>query len=271
MLRTFKITQWHAVLLVNMVVCCMWAQSIERITCGNICSCPYGINFRYCFIQSSFYQLTHTYYLAPAEVLDIQNDTSGSTDTINDWVASQTDGQITDFLDELKPATKLVLVNAITFAGTWLKPFGSSSSNGPFHLSNSATIQTCKMVMACGPTTRKYASVPSLDAKILELPYEGDDVSMFILRPNQIEGLAYLESNLDLTTLNGAIAAMTTRTVNLILPKFSLDQNIDLKGYLQAMGMTTVFSPWADLSGIGTGGGAMYVDFVVHQAIIKVI
>ena len=145
------------------------------------------------------------------------------------------------------------------------------SSNGAFHVSGSQTVQTCKMQMSCGPASRRHGDIPALDSQILELQYKSNEVSMYILRPNQIGGLAFLESNLNLAMLNAAIAAMTTKQVNVILPKFSLSQNIDLKAYLQAMGMTNVFDQSAaDLSGIGTGSGNLYVDFVQHMAIIKV-
>ena len=222
------------------------------------------------FIQPTYVTLTSTYYLAPAQVLNIHGNPSGSTATINNWVATETDQQITNLLSPLDPGTALVLVNAITFKDKWLKPFGMSS-NGAFHVSGSQTVQTCKMQMSCGPASRKHGNIPALDSQILELQYESNEVSMYILRPNQIGGLAFLESNLNLATLNAAIAAMTTKQVNVILPKFSLSQNIDLKAYLQAMGMTNVFDQSAaDLSGIGTGSGDLYVDFVQHMAIIKV-
>ena len=123
--------------------------------------------------------------------------------------------------------------------------------------------------MSCGAASRKHGHIPGLDSQIVELAYESNDVSMYIVRPNQIEGLAYLEYNLDLATLSSAIDGMTTQQVNVILPKFSLSQNIDLKSHLQAMGMSDVFSELsADLSGIGSGN--LYVDFVQHMAIIKV-
>ena len=214
--------------------------------------------------------MTSTYYLAPAQELNIHGNPSGSTATINNWVATETDQQITNLLSLLGPGTPLVLVNAITFKDKWLKPFGMSS-NGAFRVSGSQTVQTCKMQMSCGPASRRHGNIPALDSQILELQYKSNEVSMYILRPNQIGGLAFLESNLNLATLNAAIAAMTTKKVNVILPKFSFSQNIDLKVYLQAMGMTNVFDQSAaDLSGIGTGSGNLYVDFVQHMAIIKV-
>ena len=206
--------------------------------------------------------------MAPVQSLDISGNPVGSTNTINSWVSTQTAGQIPNLLSTLDSSTALVLVNAITFNDRWLKPF-ATKSNGDFHLSNAVTIQACKMRMACPQTSRKHGIVPGLDSHIVELKYEQNDMSMYIIRPNQKEGLAYLEYNLDLTTLNIAINGMTPKQVNVILPKFSLTQNVDLIEYLQGMGMSDVFSDTAaDLSGLGAG--SLYVGFVQHQAIIKV-
>ena len=220
------------------------------------------------FIQPSYLTLTNTYYLSPAQVLNIHGNPSAATSTINNWVATETNQQITNLLSPLDAQTKLVLVNAITFKDKWLKPFGVSS-NGPFSASYSMmSVYVCKMSMSCGPVSHKHGDIPSLNAQILELPYVGNEVSMFIIRPNNVAGLNYIDNNINLATINNAIAAMTTKQINVFLPKFSLSQNIDLKEHLQAMGMTNVFTSAADLSGIGTGN--LYIDFIQHMAIIKV-
>ena len=230
--------------------------------------------FSYTFIsfvqQADYEELTDTYYLSQAENLDIRHDTANSLDHINDWVASQTNNEITNLLADLHPDTSLVLVNAITFKGEWVKKFDVTYS-GPFHLTCCDTIQTTKMKMGCGYPMMKHGVIPAFDAQILELPYKGNKVSMYILRPNHIEGLGYLENQLNLAILNAAINSMTLKPIDLALPKFSLSQTIDLKPILKALGMFDVFSVFdADLHKVETGNGKLWVDFVVHQAIINV-
>jgi len=220
--------------------------------------------------QINFADLTQTYYLSPAENLDIRFDTANSLQHINNWVASQTNNEITNLLTALDPGTGLVLVNAITFKGEWVNKFDLTYS-GPFHLTCCDTIQTTKMKFGCGYPMMKHGVIPAFDAQILELPYKGNKVSMYILRPNHIEGLAYLENQLNLAILNAAISSMTAKPIDLAMPKFSLSQTIDLKPILKALGMFDVFSAFdADLHKIGTGNAKLWVDFVVHQAIINV-
>jgi len=222
------------------------------------------------FIQPSYLTLTNTYYMSTAQVLNIHGDRFGATSTINNWVANQTKQQITNLLQTLDRNTKLVLVNAISFKDKWAKAF-EIENNGPFHVSSTTTTQVCKMSMSCGAPSLKYGSIPGVAAKIVELPYQAHQVSMYIIRPNWIQGLSTVENTLTLAKLNSAISAMKTRNVNVVLPKFSLSQNINMKPHLQALGMTKVFTYGAQLTGIGTGANKhLYIDLVQHKAVIRV-
>ena len=203
-------------------------------------------------------------------MLNIHGNPSGATSTVNNWVAIQTKQHITNLLQTLNPNTKLVLVNAISFKDKWAKAF-EMENNGPFHVSSTATAQVCKMSMSCGPASLKYGNMPGVAATILELPYQGHKVSMYIIRPIAQQGLSGVENSLTLARLNSAISAMKTRKVNVVLPKFSLSQNIKMNGHLQALGMTKLFTYGAQLTGIGTGANKhLYVDLVQHKAVIRV-
>ena len=220
------------------------------------------------FLQPSYLTLTSTKYLSAAQNVDILNNNVGVTNTINNWVAANTDPPITNLLsNNLDPSTALVLVNTISFKDKWLKPFGMAS-NGPFHVSNVQTVQACMMTMSCQPPTFKLGSGSNF--QILELPYKQNQVVMYIIRPNTVNGLSNVESGLTLASLNNAIASMTSKKVDVKLPKFNLVQSVDMKAHLKSLGMNKVFNVNAQLSGIGTGAGDLYVDFVQHQAIIKV-
>ena len=64
-------------------------------------------------------------------------------------------------------------------------------------------------------------------------------------------------------------SGLTTREVQLALPKFRSELRINLKQELTSMGMGTAFSKQADLSGM-TGEKNLYVDEVVHKAFIEI-
>src|SRR5438445_11168282 len=53
------------------------------------------------------------------------------------------------------------------------------------------------------------------------------------------------------------------------LPKFEFDTKYFMKDILSAMGMPTAFSGNADFAGM-TGKKDLFIDFVIHQAYVKV-
>lgn len=68
--------------------------------------------------------------------------------------------------------------------------------------------------------------VPSLGAKMLELPYENSSVSMFLLLPNDITTDS-ITANLTQQTLRDAIGLMSKETVQVSLPRFNMTTKIE--------------------------------------------
>ncbi len=64
---------------------------------------------------ASFLQLTEEYYGATLAEVDFQTQPESARDTINQWVAAQTQENITDLIPAgvLNPSNRLVLTNAI--------------------------------------------------------------------------------------------------------------------------------------------------------------
>lgn len=80
-------------------------------------------------------------------------DNVDSADTINAWVSQKTHGKIQDLIspDSLNSLTRLVLVNAIYFNGTWQHPF-TSVEDGPFYANgcDGSSIETDMMNVKVG-------------------------------------------------------------------------------------------------------------------------
>ncbi|CAH1794811.1 unnamed protein product, partial [Owenia fusiformis] len=112
-----------------------------------------------------------------------------------------------------------------------------------------------------------------LDAKILELPYTGEEVSMIVILPNEQDGLAALEANLTLSTLNAAITSLyahyTAKEVNVWLPKFKIKFRSDLVRHLQNLGMIDAFNSNADFSPL-CGSCQVEISKVIHEAFVEV-
>ena len=108
--------------------------------------------------------------------------------------------------------------------------------------------------------------------EVIELPYVGDSLSMFIILPDRPTTLAELENSLtfdDLVNVRQKFQ-MTSGQVTLFLPKFRLDERLSLAQLLAAMGMRDLFTEGlADLSGID-GSRELYVSEVLHRAVVEV-
>ena len=223
---------------------------------------------RYPFLQTYLNSVTQ-YYSALLKNLDFERNSDASRKFINDWVASNTNQKIKNLLSPsaISPATVAVLVNAIYFKGLWKSQFEVKKTiSSTFHLTTTKSMTTKMMNLAEKRFT--YADVSSLNCKIIELPYVGDEVSMYVLLPNSINGLAALESQLTSAKLNNAISGMYSSKVDVAIPKFNMTLKVQLKDILIAMGMKDLFGA-ADLSGID-GTHNLFVYKVVHKAYIDV-
>ena len=216
-------------------------------------------------IRKSFVQLTARYYSAGADEVDFA-DPSVAAKVINDWVADKTHEKITEIV---KPSdvsgALLVLANAIYFKAEWLCPFNKADTRQTnFYPKNS---QPTLVKMMRQTAKFNYAYDRRLRCQILELPYKGCKVSMYILLPRR-DGLAALESKLTFNVVVSALAKLRARRLSVAIPKFGIDAGLKLNSILKSMGMKRMFET-ADFSGITPGGGLVVSD-VLHKAFVKV-
>uniref|UniRef100_A0A8C9AMC4 Serpin domain-containing protein n=1 Tax=Prolemur simus TaxID=1328070 RepID=A0A8C9AMC4_PROSS len=109
-----------------------------------------------------------------------------------------------------------------------------------------------------------FALLEDVQARVLEIPYKGKDLSMIVLLPNEIDGLQ--KKLIEWTSSQN----MSKRDVDLYLPRFKVEKTYDLKDVLMAIGVVDVFSPQdADLSGM-TGSWGLAVTKALHKSFVEV-
>ena len=225
-----------------------------------------GYDFRQEFIDT-----TEEYYDAELEELDFAGDADGSRVHINEWVASRTNDKIQNLLKEgtITRATIMALVNAIYFKGLWAHPFDEErTTSETFHYNNN---EATDMDMMFVSARLKYKELPDINAKFLELPYIGANVAMYIILPNEIEGLAGIEENLNGKSFNRLFKGMRPQTVDVKLPKFEMTQELNLGGVMEGMGVTDAFDPVnADFTGMAENDDGLAVSEIVHKAFLSV-
>jgi serpin B len=217
---------------------------------------------------TSYLDLTKADYGAGLHRVDFRSSPDSVRLTINEWIEQQTDKKIQNLIAPgvLTPATRLVLTNAIYFKGTWLNPFDKSlSEDEDFHLS---ATQTAKVSMMHRAGSYRYYDGGTFRA--LELPYQGNDLSMVVFLPKDIAGLTALEQSFTSAAASDWLQHLAPAPkVILSLPRFTMTQQFELSSALKGMGMPLAFSGAADFSGM-TGKPDFTISAAIHKAFIDV-
>ncbi|GAG31323.1 unnamed protein product, partial [marine sediment metagenome] len=193
--------------------------------------------------------LIQQYYAGKITNLDFEKETEKSRKIINDWVEAQTKNKITDLIPKgaLSAMTRLVLTNAIYFKGIWVKQFDKKDTREQnFRISPGNTVKVPMMSLTGKEAKFNYAETEKL--QILEMPYEGEELSMLVLLPKE-DSLESLEESLDAEKLSGWKDILREQQVNVYIPKFTFETKYFLAKNLQNMGMPAAFSMDADFSG----------------------
>ena len=223
-------------------------------------------------ILKAFKEGTGKFYGAELALVDYLENVEGARQDINQWVEEKTNDKIKDLIPQgmLSEETRLTLVNAIYFKGTWLRKFQEESTfPGGFFVSPAHEIQVSMMHQE---DTFKYVVSEELACQILELPYFGSKMSMLVFLPKAVDGLGDLEEKLNHENLSKSLSSLDKsrpEEVEVTLPKFQLTQQFKLNDILYNLGAKDLFSAdKADLSGISPN--KLYVSAVVHKAFVEV-
>uniref|UniRef100_A0A8D0FDM8 Serpin domain-containing protein n=1 Tax=Strix occidentalis caurina TaxID=311401 RepID=A0A8D0FDM8_STROC len=216
-------------------------------------------------------------YHAELEAVDFINAAEESRGKMNSWVEKQTGGKIKDLFPpgSVDSTTVLALVNAIHFKGQWAIKFEDRNTREmPFQLNK---VQEHRNVpMMCQTGEYKLARRQEEQVTVLELPYTGEELSMFILLPENIcdesTGLEQLESAVTYEKLAEwtNMENVYLQTITVYLPRFRMEESCELIPVLQPLGMRDAFVlEQADFSGLSTKPG-LFLSKVIHKSFVEV-
>lgn len=215
---------------------------------------------------STYLDILAENYGAGLRILDFQSAPEQSRITINNWVSDQTESRIKDLIPKgsIDFLTRLVLTNAIYFNAAWKLPFQpEATANGPFHLINGGDVTVPMMKQ-----TENFGYAKSGNYLAVELPYDGDELSMVILM-NDGGKFSDFENTLKSPAVTAIIDELKNTRVALTMPKFEFESEFGLKETLMGMGMAEPFRDSADFSGMSTQSD-LHIDDVVHKAFVSV-
>jgi serpin B len=202
--------------------------------------------------------------------VDFSADSEAARQRINKWVEGQTKEKIKDLMPSgsINNMTRLVLTNAIYFKGAWQDEFNKKSTRDmPFTLGDGKETTTPMMYQS-----KRFRYLAEEGFQAIALPYKDSQLSMVILLPKAKDGLAALENKLTgegLAEVLKKISAAGMTKVNTSIPRFKTASTFGLNKTLADLGMPTVFTEAADLSGIN-GRRDLSIQAAVHKAFVDV-
>ena len=219
--------------------------------------------------REGFLNLLKKDYGATVTSLNYQREAEPARARINQWVDDKTRHKIAELIGPgvLNEITRMVLVNAIYFKGTWATPFPASSTRPDKFYAQPDTAFTVPFMHERDHF--RYGENDRL--QMLTLPYIGRQLEMVVLLPRSRDGIGPLESSLTPASLAAWTSGMREQEVNVALPKFKMASGFSLAQPLKAMGLKDAFDPErADFSDMDGRAHWLYLSAVLHKAYIEV-
>jgi serpin B len=220
-------------------------------------------------IHEKYKTVVQEKYGAEIRPADFSGQPDAERETVNRWVEGKTRDKIKDLLGpgSVTTDTRLILVNAIYFKGDWLHAFEKAkTTNEPFWILPETSTNVPMMTMK----PERFGYLENESFQCLELPYQGEEVSMLIILPKEKDGLTRVEEGLSTGAVADWIGALRSKEVEVHLPKFKVETSLgSLRETLSALGITDAFDPErADFSGISAE--PLFISDAVHKAFVQV-
>lgn len=224
-------------------------------------------------IVPEFKEALNNYFNAELGIANFKQNPEQARNEINNWVSNKTENYIQNLFPQgtIDESTRSVIVNALFFKGFWEKQFDKSLTRD---LAFNKYGTTSKRV----PMMHKYETEELLHTvngiTAVTLPYRGENFKMtFMLPPENSEQsmsntINFLTSQ---NNLNQILSSQGTETKlsRLVIPRFKIKWNADLKQPLSEMGMAEVFSSRANFTGISKDE-ELSISAVRHSTFIEV-
>jgi serpin B len=190
----------------------------------------------------TFVEVNQSHYDAEVRSEDFSD--PATLGLINGWCADKTHGMIDRILDETSGI--MYLLNALYFKGMWTVPFEKDQTqDATFTGENGAT---SVVPMMQNELELNYAESDLFE--IVEAPYGNEAFSTVFLLPKEGVDLPSVIGNLDASVWSDCLSKLSPRTVQLGIPRVKLAYEANLIPALKELGMQTMFTEAADLTGI---------------------
>ncbi|MDR2576383.1 MAG: hypothetical protein LBC52_08085 [Treponema sp.] len=215
-------------------------------------------------LKKSFAQTFMDYYRGNSINVDFSS--RDAVDAVNRWASKNTNGLITDIIQEFDPSTVAAIANAIYFSDRWSQEFNPrQTKDDVFHAPGHDT--TASFMLREGDGQTYYE-----DSKVQAMPlsfYHGG--GLYIILPKNGDAVQLLSSMTN-SYFNEIQRGSAPATGKLLLPRFSIESTIDdLKEALMALGVPLFNGETAPLTGgLIEEPWPVWLSKAIQKAVIKV-
>lgn len=177
-------------------------------------------------------------YLAEMQSMAFDNN---GLQKINRWASEQTHGMIPQLLSSLNPSALMCAVNAVSFKGLWGNAFERRNTQSGRFYPTSGKAETVSMMKTKG----RFLFAENKRLKMVYLPYFNrptqlstmNNFGMLVLLPKKRNGINDAVDYLKGEGVKAMLKSLNWQAVDLMLPKFETDSDIDLLQLLKTMGV----------------------------------
>lgn len=213
-------------------------------------------------VKQSFLDVNAENFDAYIKMLDFKSPTA--LDTINSWCSRKTNKLIPTILDKIPAGAVMYLTNAVYFKGLWSQKFDKKNTReADFRNVNNQNVRVNMMSLK---DTFMYREDET--AQYLTMPYGGKAFSMTVMLPAVGKTTDDLLAELNAEKWQNVQAGMTSREVQVFMPRLKVENKFKLKQTLADMGMPVAFTEMADFSGISDT--PVMISDVIHKTYVTV-
>jgi serine protease inhibitor len=194
-------------------------------------------------VHSSFIAVLKKWFNADAITMEFND---AGVRRINQWASDKTNGKIEKVIGEFSDSDVMFLMNALYFKGDWKHKFDPANTiDRDFKLADGGQKRVKMMSL-----NSSLQLAQTSDFSAVELPYSNGKFNFTLLLPNGNKSVAEVGNSLSSEAWKSLTNGQyRSALVNLNLPKFQLDYEVQLKSTLKKMGIEAAFdSNSADFS-----------------------
>ncbi|MDP1881119.1 MAG: serpin family protein [Parachlamydiaceae bacterium] len=221
-------------------------------------------------LKPSYKNLFQSYFNEEPQFFSSLKNKAKDAVEMNQWVLKNTNNKIKDIIDSrnLNEKTMLVLTTAMTMKGKWVHPFDRLQTK---FLSFNVPKRTIQVEMM--DTIGSFLMWKGSPVDLIVLPYlkmENDiQLAMNLIIPNSGIDIEKIENEMTLKQWQNWQKNLRQDMVRIVLPRFKVEQQIDLNTPLKSLGLKSAFLPTANFKAMSDQKD-IHLSLAVHKTLLKI-